>query len=202
VPKITDQQRDARREQILAAAWKCFSRRGIHATSMEEILREAGLSAGAVYLYFKSKDELILTAIASQMNALRDLVLPSLQSGEPAGPTEFIHEITESIARFNSRMSIDFNSIILMCWSEAQTSARVKSLIRDFQKGYRKSLSRLAAQWQKRGFIDPKADPDDVAKAMLSLFLGFIVQSALIGEVKPRSLARGISGLISNTRLK
>jgi TetR/AcrR family transcriptional regulator, transcriptional repressor of aconitase len=89
-----------------------------------------------------------------------------------------------------------------MCWSEAQTNPKVKSLIRNYQKGYRKSLSKLVERWQKKGLIEPKADPDDVAKALLSLLLGFIAQSALIGDVKPRSVARGMTSLMAYTRSK
>ena len=47
-----------RRQQILDAALACFSRRGYHATSMEDIVRESGLSVGALYSYFPSKEEL------------------------------------------------------------------------------------------------------------------------------------------------
>ena len=197
MPKITEKQRDARREQILTAAWKCFHSRGIHATSMEQIIREAGLSAGAVYLYFKSKEELILSAIAAQMTAVRDEVLPLLEKDQPETPAEFIQQVTESIARFTSRMGFDLNAVILMCWSEAQTNPKVKSLVRDYQKGYRKSLSKLIERWQKKGHIEAKADPDDIAKALLSFLLGFIAQSALIGDVKPRSLTRGINALMA-----
>jgi AcrR family transcriptional regulator len=197
LPKITEKQRDARREQILAAAWKCFHSRGIHAASMEQIIREAGLSAGAVYLYFKSKEELILSAIGAQMTAVRDEVLPLLEKAQPETPAEFIQEVTESIARFTNRMGFDLNAVILMCWSEAQTNSKVKDLVRSYQKGYRKSLSKLVERWQKKSLIEAKADPDDIAKALLSFLLGFIAQSALIGDVKPRSLTRGINALMA-----
>ena len=48
------------------AAWKCFSRNGFHSTSMADVIAEAGLSAGAVYLYFRSKDDIIV-AVATQV---------------------------------------------------------------------------------------------------------------------------------------
>ncbi len=70
MPKISEQQRQARRDQILAAVWRCFLRKGVHGTSMEDLIRESGLSAGAVYLYYKSKHELILAAISTYMGQL------------------------------------------------------------------------------------------------------------------------------------
>src|ERR1700744_3429961 len=65
MPKVTQQYRDARRDQILSAARRCFLRDGFHSTSMQDLFAEAGLSAGAVYRYFASKDEVIV-AIAEQ----------------------------------------------------------------------------------------------------------------------------------------
>lgn len=45
---------------ILAAAEACFSRKGFHPTTMQDICREAAVSPGALYLYFKSKEALII----------------------------------------------------------------------------------------------------------------------------------------------
>ncbi|NDV22284.1 TetR/AcrR family transcriptional regulator [Desulfovibrio sp. JC022] len=49
-----------RRGQILKAAGKCFAVKGFHQSSMADICKEAGLSPGTVYHYFRSKDEMIL----------------------------------------------------------------------------------------------------------------------------------------------
>nr|BFE67761.1 hypothetical protein GCM10020092_010620 [Actinoplanes digitatis] len=55
VPRVSEDHLTARREQILAAARLCFLRNGLHNTSMQDLIQEAGLSVGAVYRYFKSK---------------------------------------------------------------------------------------------------------------------------------------------------
>jgi AcrR family transcriptional regulator len=78
MPKISEEKRQARRDQILTASWRCFSRRGIHSTSMEDIIREANLSSGAVYLYFQSKEELCLAAFSSAFQEMRLLLVPIL----------------------------------------------------------------------------------------------------------------------------
>ncbi|MBI3814338.1 MAG: helix-turn-helix transcriptional regulator, partial [Nitrospinae bacterium] len=56
---------EVRRKQILESAIRCISRQGYHQTTMDDIASEAGLSKGALYWYFKSKDE-ILTAMCRQ----------------------------------------------------------------------------------------------------------------------------------------
>lgn len=196
MPKISNEQRQARRDQILAAAWRCFSRRGIHATSMEEIIREAELSAGAVYLYYKGKDDLILAAISTYMEDLRALLFPAFTKEPAPSPAQLVRQITAAIASHTHRRGLDLNRIILMCWSEAQSNAKVKRLITSFQLKYRDALTTIVRQWQRRGDLSPAAKPDDIAKALLSFFLGFIVQSALLGEVDPDTASRGIVGLL------
>ena len=60
MPKITEAQRETRRQQILDAALRCFSRDGFHNTTTADIVRESGVSQGTLYLYFKTKDEIIV----------------------------------------------------------------------------------------------------------------------------------------------
>jgi AcrR family transcriptional regulator len=55
MPKVTEAHLEARRQQILDAALACFSRRGFHQSTMQDICQEAELSPGAVYRYFRSK---------------------------------------------------------------------------------------------------------------------------------------------------
>ena len=57
------QRRPERRpEEILDAALRVFAQRGLHQTSLEEVAKEAGISKGTIYLYFKNKEELFVAA--------------------------------------------------------------------------------------------------------------------------------------------
>jgi AcrR family transcriptional regulator len=60
MPRITEERREARREQILEAARSCLQEHGLEAVSMEMIIARSGLSTGAVYGYFKGKDGTIM----------------------------------------------------------------------------------------------------------------------------------------------
>ena len=79
MPKVSDEHLAARRRQILDAALVCFSRRGFHQTPMQAIFEEARLSPGAVYRYFKSKEEIVRATPRRRLEA-------SLRSSSP-GPT-------------------------------------------------------------------------------------------------------------------
>jgi AcrR family transcriptional regulator len=196
MPKISEKQRQARRDQILAAVWPCFLRKGVHATSMEDIIRESDLSAGAVYLYFKSKEELILTAISTYMGQLRGFMLPVLTREEALPPLAFVHEMTSAFTKHTKRAGIDLNPVILMGWSEAQTNSAVRELVTSFQIKYRDALINVVQQWQRRKYVRSDAAAEDIAKALLSFFLGSIVQEALLGDADPATLTNGIEGLL------
>src|ERR1700712_4865389 len=60
MPKVSEQHREARRDQILDAAIACIARTGFHRTSMADIIAESGLSAGAIYLQFAGKQDIAL----------------------------------------------------------------------------------------------------------------------------------------------
>jgi len=59
MPKLDPGQQAARRDRLLDAAERCFARSGFHAATMAEIARAARVSAGATYVYFGSKEDLI-----------------------------------------------------------------------------------------------------------------------------------------------
>nr|MDT0667257.1 TetR/AcrR family transcriptional regulator [Micromonospora sp. DSM 115978] len=66
MPRVSQEHLDARRQQIIDAARRRFAVSGFHGTSMQDVLTEAGLSAGAVYRYFPSKES-IIEAIAVEV---------------------------------------------------------------------------------------------------------------------------------------
>ena len=74
MPKLNPQEMERRRGRIVAAARLCFSRDGFSDCSMDEICAEAGLSKGAVYNHFSSKEELIYAVADEQGRSLQRLV--------------------------------------------------------------------------------------------------------------------------------
>lgn len=70
--RVSQAHLDARRRQILDGASICFARNGFHATSMQDVLKEADLSAGAVYRYFSGKEELIAAIVGEVLSLVRE----------------------------------------------------------------------------------------------------------------------------------
>lgn len=65
----TDRQ-EARREQILSGAARVFSRKGYHASTVDEIAKELGLTKASIYYYVRDKSDLLYQLYKRAMSAL------------------------------------------------------------------------------------------------------------------------------------
>jgi AcrR family transcriptional regulator len=75
---------EERRAQIIEAALACFTRKGYANTTMDDIVAESGLSKGAIYWYFKSKDDVFQAAFTSMFEAVGAESVAALQACETA----------------------------------------------------------------------------------------------------------------------
>lgn len=62
-PVVSNNYKEQKKQEILESALKCFARKGFESSTVDEICAESGVSKGAIYNYFKSKDEIYLELI-------------------------------------------------------------------------------------------------------------------------------------------
>jgi AcrR family transcriptional regulator len=101
VPKIAEQARAARREQIIAAGLACFARSGYHATTMADVAAQAGVSKGTPYLYFDTKEALFL-ALHEEWDCGAgqrvDAAIAALPDAVRRSPRRVLHAVAAAIA--------------------------------------------------------------------------------------------------------
>jgi AcrR family transcriptional regulator len=73
VPKLSDQEKEARRARVLEGARRCFARYGYEGATVVRLEREIGLSRGAIFNWFPSKQELFLALAAEDNTRLQAL---------------------------------------------------------------------------------------------------------------------------------
>lgn len=79
-----DDPRERKRQRILMAATEHFTRHGYRKANMSEIARSAGVAKGTLYLYFKTKSDLLIHAIAEEKRQYMSHLLPILREELPA----------------------------------------------------------------------------------------------------------------------
>src|SRR5262245_14475736 len=77
-----------KRERILAAAVHVFAEKGFYLAKVSEIAREAGVADGTIYLYFKSKDDLLISLFEDSMAEVNDNLRAALAAAPPDDPLE------------------------------------------------------------------------------------------------------------------
>jgi TetR/AcrR family transcriptional regulator, transcriptional repressor of aconitase len=193
--RVSQAHLDARRRQILDAARRCFARNGFHATSMQHVLREADLSAGAVYRYFKSKDE-IVAAIASEILAeLKQAVDDVVDTEVPPSLDEALGSLAAALERLGEEQ--DTLRVVVQVWGEAVRSPALAERFVETYRGIRSSLARLVELYQQRGEIDPDVAAEDVAAVLAGLLQGFAVQHNLVRETSAAGFRRGLRALLA-----
>lgn len=80
MPRVSVEHEEAVRRRILEAASGVFIRKGFHETSIQDVVRESGLSVGAIYTYFRGKDELLRATCLAAVSAGIDALIADLQS--------------------------------------------------------------------------------------------------------------------------
>jgi TetR/AcrR family transcriptional regulator, transcriptional repressor of aconitase len=176
---------DARRRRILDAARTCFARNGFHATSMQDVLRESGVSAGGVYRHFAGKDDLI-GAIAEA--AVGDIRRSFEEDAD--GPLELRETVLRTITAVDERARADdLGRLALQVWAEAarndELRARIGAAVRD-------ARAALAARIARD---HPDVDAEAVAATVTALLPGYVHARVVVGDADPERFVAGLDGL-------
>lgn len=67
-PIVSEEYKEKKRQEILHSAHACFAKKGFEASTVDDIVAHSGISKGAIYNYFKSKDEIYLALMDGQTN--------------------------------------------------------------------------------------------------------------------------------------
>ncbi|WP_280259295.1 TetR/AcrR family transcriptional regulator [Nocardia abscessus] len=194
MPRVSEEHLERRRLQILDGARRCFTRKGFHETSMQDVFAESGLSAGAVYRYFKSKDELV-TALATETTVSLRIAMDQAIGREPLPtPAELIGMIAEEVVR---RSGPDGPvRLAPQAWALALVHPGAAVMVRETMIAMRALWVTYAERMRDKGWLPEDADVDAVAKAIIGLLPGFILQHLIIGDLDPQTLARGVRTLL------
>jgi TetR/AcrR family transcriptional regulator, transcriptional repressor of aconitase len=198
MPRVSQAHLDARRRQILDAARRCFVRNGFHATSMQDVLAEANLSAGAVYRYFRGKDEIIAAIAGEAVAEVAGALDTAFDADDPPPLDEVLGAAFLAIQRVDAEQGVA--KLALQVWGEAVRSPALAEILQSEIRRVRGSLTRLVRVYQARGLMATDAPAEQAAQVLVGLLPGFVFQHALLGDVDPAAFRAGLRTLLT-TRL-
>ena len=169
-PKVSEKHLEDRRQQILDAAVTSFSRKGFHQATIEDIRLEAGLSRGAVYHYFKSKEDIIDGLRQRSADETDSIFADVAEIEDPMA--NLIGLVDSTLDRMINPASLDANRLALFLWAESLVNRRIMDGQLSSVRSYRHMVEASVRAAQARGYINSDLEPSAIALVIIGALAG------------------------------
>ncbi len=185
--KVSVENIARRKEQIMKAAITAFARTGLKGTSMNDIVHESGMSKGAIYWYYKSKDEIIAELLneffdPNEIKRIEQLLSSGTARERIDRFVDYIEEAMKKIQRFRP--------VIQELYAIAFRDQKIKKMVkRDFFSGVTLLQSIIKDGVKNKEF--KRVDPYQVTLAIYQIIEGAALFWSLGIEIDFEKQLRG-----------
>lgn len=196
MPRVSAAHEQEVRDRILSAAARVFSQKGYHSSTIADIVRESGLSVGAIYSHFAGKDELIrLTCDELATRGLDELALrlaPARTTAERLAIAVALY--VETIDAYDG----DPGQVSLVqAWAEADREPGVREMLAARRERLAGAGQLLLRQGVLAGELPAGLDVDAVTRGLLALLDGLLLQRIEAGAAyRPADLERRAGAIV------
>jgi AcrR family transcriptional regulator len=176
MPRVSQAHLDARRQQIVDAARARFASHGFARTSMADIVTESGLSNGAIYRYFASKDEIVVAVCEQGTEAL-----PKALTAEAV---EGFLEHVRALAR-----DTDHARLVAQIYAEAAVSPPLAAVVQQQLAAMRAAVAELVPDRRRQ-------QAGQIAEGFVALCISYNQQLAIRGDLDPTPFAAALMSII------
>jgi AcrR family transcriptional regulator len=193
MPKVQPEYLEQRKQQIVDAAAACFTRAGFHQTTMQDICAEADMSPGAVYRYFRSKEEII------QAMCLRGHDEDAETIREVMAGRATTREVLEELVHiyFEGAESRELCALSIELLGETRRDPVVMESVRAGMDTTFETLAAVVRQAQERGEMSAELDPLAMGRVMMGLYQGLIWQKVVEPELDVMAYAQAVKQLFA-----
>src|ERR1041384_7414408 len=184
-----------KRERILLAAERIFARHGFFAARVSEIAKEAGVADGMIYLYFKSKDDLLISLFENRMIRVNDRLRAAIADQPPVEQLRaFIHPSRQLV-------SAEPTVAEVLTIELRQSSKFMKEYDNPQFADFLRMLGGIIADGQASGELDG-AVPSHIAARMIFGILDELALAWVLAKQPLRAASPGNAGPAPGTRPK
>ncbi|KPK14545.1 MAG: hypothetical protein AMJ62_13065 [Myxococcales bacterium SG8_38] len=173
-----------KRERILKAAIKVFAKNGFYATRVSEIAKAAGVADGTIYLYFKNKDDVLITIFEEGIQQLLAILREVAASDEP-----FDRRVSRIIELQLGLLEEQRDLAEVITVNLRQSSTLLKQYAAPLFMEYIDVIAGLVRDGQKQGAFRKDLNPRVVARGLFGALDAILLTWAL-GEADPASLRK------------
>jgi AcrR family transcriptional regulator len=178
MPRVTAQHEQEVRDRIVRAALAAFAEHGFHRATMQDIVRESGLSVGAIYTYFKSKSDLILAGC----DLITDQELAQLAE-RLASVGGYRDRIAAAIGYWFDNLAVEQSGrgsgfLLLQAWAEVETDPAIREMLLRRRRETVTSIVLILQEGVMRGELPAWLDVASVSQALAALLDGMLIAAA------------------------
>lgn len=182
MPRVVPEYKNEAKARIINAATQVFATKGFHQATMDDVAGVLGVSKGALYQYFKNKDELFAHMCNASSKALEES-LNSAFAGDDLFKTAKLYFDNEMVGLDTQRL------LWLEALVESSRNDAIKKILDETHTRYFEIIVRFVDKLRGEGKIVRRADPASVAHTLMVLHDGIMV--GMLGGLD-RSSARSI----------
>jgi AcrR family transcriptional regulator len=166
MPKVVPEYKEEAKSRILDAANKVFAENGYHEATMDDIAKRLGVSKGAIYLYFSSKEDLFEAMVKTAPQAFKEILYSSF--GDEENPIQSATQFFDKMLKLSaSNPGLSFEIL-----SEASRNPSLKRILKQNHEEYERVLTSFLVEGRKRGIMGNNLDIPPLANALIALWNG------------------------------
>jgi AcrR family transcriptional regulator len=173
--KVLPEYKEEAKKRIIEASVKVMSEKGYSQTTMEDIAAYLGVSKGALYLYFKSKDEIIIESAKNMQLHLSQLHRMQMTASPTKDPLDVWIKILDNFMPFDSKINALYFELVAITQRDPEIN---KLSAKNLEKEIEMIENEIASQQQMK-LVRTDADPRTIAVALISFFNGLRLMNIL-----------------------
>jgi AcrR family transcriptional regulator len=166
---------ESTRERILTSAARLFAELGFENTSMPEIAKASGITAGAIYKHFESKGELLLEVVKRAIQSIPLFLQGSEGARDASALPRLAALYTEPELKLVRQLSVEVHSA-------ATKDPKVERLLSRSDELSIQRIGEIVAEGQRTGLFDPSLDADFTARLFSVFIMGLIHMETLLPD--------------------
>lgn len=192
MPKLVPGYKDEVKEKILETAWAVVTEKGMNETTMDDFASAMNCSKGALYNYFRTKEELVEAVINKHHIRAREELFARFSEGD-----FFVN--AEKFFDVEMENALEHMGVTLELHAEGTRNARVADALKRKNEVSIKSFRDLVEYLQQKGTISLKTDPEEAAKLFHTLRMGVLlgITSGLSKSDAKKIWIDGLKGIVS-----
>lgn len=167
MPKVTETHKEQRRQAILNAAEQVFLGKGYQLATVDDIAVRSGLSVGALYRYFASKSEIMLTLMEERLGRTPELL--ERLTAQAGGPWEQMSRCVDIFVLALRVRHPSTGRLLLVAWGEALQDRIVREGLLARFRGVVDYLKGVIEHGIRSGDFRPDADAEVLASLLMCL---------------------------------